>query len=66
MKLTDWYSGDQKPVRIGAYERDFGVPFTEYSWWNGKEFGVGYFGLSACLSQQMEPMISPKLTMERN
>jgi hypothetical protein len=23
MKLTEWYSGDQKPVRRGVYRRDF-------------------------------------------
>lgn len=41
MKLTPWFSGDQKPVRVGVYERDYGSGKTYYCWWNGKVFGCG-------------------------
>ncbi len=36
MKLTPWFSGDQKPVRVGVYQRDiFGKGIEVYSYWNG-------------------------------
>lgn len=46
MKLTEWYSGDQKPVRVGVYERNFedGLTIAEYSYWDGKNWKVS--GLS--------------------
>jgi len=37
--LTDWYSGDVKPVREGIYLRK--VPAGErYAHWNGKSWAV--------------------------
>ena len=37
MKTTAWYSGDQKPVRVGVYERKYS--FGIYCcWWNGEAF----------------------------
>jgi hypothetical protein len=39
MKLTDWYSGNQKPVRVGVYEREYGTKDRFYCYWNGYVFG---------------------------
>jgi hypothetical protein len=36
LKLTGWYSGDQKPVRKGFYQVDTpGFNGNKYSYWNG-------------------------------
>ena len=32
---TNWYSGDQKPVRIGVYEREYWHGFL-FCYWNGE------------------------------
>ena len=40
MKLTGWYQGDQKPVRVGVYLRDYEDGDHWYSYWNGKYFSV--------------------------
>jgi hypothetical protein len=42
MKLTDWYSGDKKPVRVGVYQRDYGNIGLLYSYWDGGKWGVGH------------------------
>ena len=41
MKLTGWYSGRQRPARMGMYERSY---FEEvyYCHWNGKRWGIGF------------------------
>ena len=39
MKRTEWYSGDQKPVRKGVYERDYRTRNTFYCYWDGAAFG---------------------------
>jgi len=38
MKLTEWYPGDVKPVRVGVYQqRDGGLGLTiGYQFWSGK------------------------------
>lgn len=41
MKLTGWYDGKQKPVRVGVYERDYGtlsLSFNYYAYWDGKRW----------------------------
>ena len=43
-KLTEWYPGHIKPVRVGVYERDYGP--TEngesiFCHWNGKRWSWG-------------------------
>jgi hypothetical protein len=49
MKLTEWYSGDQKPARLGVYGRKFpGVKTAKYSWWNGRKFSGGYSSVELC------------------
>ncbi len=39
MKLTPWFSGDQKPVRVGVYERKYGEADDDeaglYCYWDG-------------------------------
>ena len=52
MKLTAWYSGDQKPVRKGFYERDFSSTGSRWhvrlSRWNGESFiGVSNIGVKS-------------------
>ena len=39
MKLTGWYDGKQKPVRVGVYERKYGNRVF-FCWW-GVEWGMG-------------------------
>ena len=44
LKLTDWYTGDQKPMKVGPYQRRYSslrgwsgsAPL--YCWWDGKFF----------------------------
>lgn len=47
MKLTGWYSGDQKPARVGVYERDYkpvlGMHDVNYAYWNGETWGMGAY-----------------------
>lgn len=36
MKLTSWFSGDQKPIRVGVYERKYHNTRSRfYCYWNG-------------------------------
>ncbi|WP_395005814.1 hypothetical protein [Undibacterium sp.] len=41
MKLTGWYRGEQKPVRVGFYQREdhYGII---YAYWNGRHWRVGF------------------------
>lgn len=51
MKLTEWYRPDQKPVRVGWYERlMYKSRFMDY--WNGEEFLYGKRGW-ACILQEL-------------
>jgi hypothetical protein len=43
MKLTPWFSGDQKPVRVGVYERKHVWEVPVYAYWNGEWWGTGAF-----------------------
>ena len=41
MKRTKWYDGEQKPVRVGVYERDYStllLSFNYYAYWDGKRW----------------------------
>ena len=43
MKLTQWFPGTVKPVRVGVYERNYSeFPFhsPNYCHWNGKFWGL--------------------------
>jgi hypothetical protein len=42
MKLTGWYSGDQKPVRKGIYERDHGY-CSSFSWFDGGNWRASFY-----------------------
>ena len=55
MKLTPWYSGDQKPMpdRIGLYERDYEDDESSYCWWNGRNFGPAFSTVDECASIRM-------------
>jgi hypothetical protein len=45
MKLTGWYRGNQKPVRVGVYERDYGSVVSSYCFWDGRKFSMGFYTL---------------------
>lgn len=41
MKLTDWYEKNQKPVRIGLYEREYDeyeLNESDCDYWDGTRF----------------------------
>lgn len=40
MKLTPWFNGKEKPVRVGLYQRDV-RGFVVYAWWNGHTWSLG-------------------------
>ena len=41
MTETGWYTGDQKPVRVGVYKRQPPhSPNVNFSWWNGRWWGI--------------------------
>ncbi len=39
MKLTPWFDGDQKPVRVGTYQRNFCSAIL-WSYWDGKYWSI--------------------------
>lgn len=47
IKETGWYTGDQKPTRVGAYKMHsvIGDGYI-YSWWNGIRWSCGALTLS--------------------
>jgi hypothetical protein len=52
MKLTEWYKGDQKPARVGVYERDYGACFV-YSRWDGNRWFVYADCIELALQQRL-------------
>lgn len=40
MKVTGWFKGHQKPVRVGVYQRKYGLKIW-YCYWNGENFCSG-------------------------
>jgi hypothetical protein len=36
MKLTPWFPGTVKPVRVGVYEREYRTGDVGYCYWNGQ------------------------------
>lgn len=42
VKLTPWFPGNVKPVRVGVYQRPYGsYDYPLYCWWDGKEWSAG-------------------------
>ncbi len=41
-KLTPWFSGDQKPVRKGVYQRVAGSDVHIFNYFNGSKWCVGH------------------------
>ena len=39
-KLTPWYPGEIKPIRIGFYERMYHRGQAYFCWWDGAQFGL--------------------------
>jgi hypothetical protein len=54
MKLTKWYPGHIKPVRVGVYQRDYGSYFA-YCFWDGFVFSVGYLELKSFKKDSPSP-----------
>jgi hypothetical protein len=54
MKLTPWFAENVPPVRVGWYQRDYGVFIAEDKW-SGKEwlYDPGFGGLRSCYHQQV-------------
>lgn len=44
MKLTDWFPGDIKPIRVGIYERRYSESIN-FSKWNGEYWSFGYYSV---------------------
>ena len=42
MKLTRWYRGDQKPLRVGVYQRKEYYGEIIYAYWDGRYWRVGF------------------------
>lgn len=42
MKLTAWYAGNQKPARVGVYQRRYPDGRAYECYWNGKVWGLGF------------------------
>lgn len=60
MKLTEWYNGDQKPVRVGVYERSYDLypsfitrSYSYFCWWDGRGFGMGQNSAKLCDNLKM-------------
>jgi hypothetical protein len=63
MKETEWYRGDQKPVRVGAYKRKYrdkqrSLLGDWFSWFDGQNFGIAFFTLKACQKHKANCEIS--------
>ena len=56
MKLTPWYPGHVKPVRVGVYERKYRNinDNSVYSRWNGEKWFCGSFHVHFA-EEDMEP-----------
>jgi hypothetical protein len=46
MKLTGWYRGDQKPVRVGVYKRR--CKGGRFSLWDGRTWSLGFYDAGLC------------------
>lgn len=58
--LTDWYRGEQKPIRIGAYERLYVNEAVVYSYWDGSKWSVAYMSLEWCLREKGKANGTPR------
>jgi hypothetical protein len=52
MKKTPWFSGDQKPARVGVYEREYG-DYGVFSFWDGGWWCSGETTPDKALSRAM-------------
>jgi hypothetical protein len=41
-KLTPWFPGHIKPLRVGVYERQRAAFWTIFSYWDGKRWGFNH------------------------
>lgn len=55
MKKTDWYSGYQKPVRIGVYEVKVGGKNRGFKFWNGARWGIFAFSKENAVAFRRHP-----------
>lgn len=50
LKLTRWFPGNIKPIRIGIYQRSYPTGIY-YSQWNGESWGIGFANISIAKAQ---------------
>lgn len=50
MKLTRWFPGNIKPIRIGIYQRQYPTGIY-YCRWNGENWGLGYANIATAKAQ---------------
>lgn len=64
MKLTGWYPGNVKPVRVGVYECEwgyYGVMSYYYNYWDGSNWFFGYADYSHSMITRSSPIDSEHL-----
>ena len=49
-KLTEWYPGHIKPVRVGVYQRLYGRVVVGFAYWNGRNWHQGEGHITGALS----------------
>lgn len=60
MKKTPWFGGDEKPVHVGVYEREFSFG-TAFSLWDGECWRYGEYSVEeAAVSKHPSPFQSCK------
>ncbi len=44
LRLTKWFPANVSPVRVGVYEKNFGIASKEYQYWDGEKWHYGTGG----------------------
>ena len=58
LKLTGWYKGVQRPVRVGVYARQY-FGFIGFCYWNGEQWSCFDFMVKSCQENRMLHGVSP-------
>ena len=56
MKLTEWYPGDVKPVRVGVYQRRYPNNAIMYCYWNGLFFFAGEYTVNKAIVYKFDTL----------
>lgn len=60
---TSWYRGDQKPVRAGVYERDYGNGAFDnraFCWFDGSTWYLGSDMIEQCVLYATKKILTKK------